>query len=115
MALNKEDKEWLQLNLKPIELEIKTVRTHLSKINGSVQKHEKTINEAIIKREVDWANQHAFNNILKEIPDRVESLEDNQRDARVTKRFVVKTVGVTGTILGVIWGIIHLIEYFGAL
>jgi len=84
MALTKDDKEFIQLSLKPIEIEINGVKEHLSRINGKVQKHS----------------------------DRINVIEDEVLNVKATKKYVTKTVAIVGAVIAAVWGVVQIISHF---
>ena len=83
MALTKDDKEFIQLSLKPIEIEISGVKDHLGRINGEVQKHS----------------------------DKIADLEDEVLNVKATKKFVTRTVAIAGGVIAALWGVVQIVSH----
>ena len=83
-ALTASDKEFIVLNIKPIQVEITGVKEHLAKINGTVQ----TNTNKILKNEKD-----ILSNTL-------------------SKRFVVKAIAISGGLIAFILGVVQLLGHF---
>jgi len=84
MALTKDDKEFITLNLKPIQIEIIDVKRHLEKINGSVQSQ----------------------NI------KIQQNERDILSNTLSKRFVVKAIAISGGLIAFILGVVQLVGHF---
>jgi len=84
MALTKDDKEFIQLSLKPIEIEISGVKDHLGRINGEVRKHS----------------------------DRINDIEAEVLNVKATKKFVMRTVAIAGALIAAVWGIVQIVAHF---
>ena len=84
MALTKDDKEFIQLSLKPIEIEITGVKEHLARINGKIVRNV----------------------------DKIEQIEHAAMKNTLSKKFVVKSITVGGILIAGIYGIIQLIVLF---
>ena len=84
MALTKDDKEFITLNLKPIQIEIIDVKRHLEKINGSVQSQ----------------------NI------KIQQNERDILSNTLSKRFVVKAIAISGGLIAFILGVVQLLGHF---
>jgi len=84
MALTKADKEFIQMSLKPIMIEISGVKEHLARINGKILKNS----------------------------DKIEQIEHDTMKNTLSKKFIVKSITVGGTLIAIIYGIIQLIGSF---
>lgn len=111
MPLNKTDKEFIEMALKPIQIEIAGIKDHLGKINGKVQKHEQTINEAIIERAKNREHQEGVERILNRLPDKIECLEDQMLENKLTKKYIAKLVASSSVIISVLYTTIEFVKH----
>jgi len=84
MALTKSDKEFIELVLKPIQVEITGVKEHLGRINGEVIKHS----------------------------EKIELIEKEVVSGKATKKYVTRTVAIAGALIAAIWGIVQIAAHF---
>jgi len=112
MALTKSDKEFIELTIRPIQLDIKTVKEHLIKINGTVHKHEDVITQALIERTQNREHAKHFENSMSLIPSKVENLEKNMFENKITKKFIVKVIGITSIVISIIVAVVQLVGHF---
>jgi len=84
MALTKSDKEFIELVLKPIQVEMTGIKDHLGRINGSVQKHS----------------------------NRIGAIEGEVLNTKATKKFVMRTVAIAGALIAAVWGIVQIVAHF---
>jgi hypothetical protein len=83
---------------KVIDTKLDGITQRLDKINGTVARHEKSLNdEAII-----IANYLEHAKEAEEIEKRLRIVEDTQLTQKSIKKWIVGTIGVTGTILAII-------------
>jgi len=87
MALTKDDKEFLDLKFKPIENIINDINLHLAKINGKVQKHEETINSALIERAKNREHMNAYCVDIKKLNSKVDKLDENLLEYKIIKKY----------------------------
>jgi hypothetical protein len=89
------------------------VNERLDKINGSVAKHEAQINEALIERAKNReAQSHVIETHILNCPQgkRIETLEKYQLENSVTKKFVMKAVGIGMALPATIWAIVQILS-----
>lgn len=86
-----------QFNVIDCKLDLITQR--LDKLNGTVAKHEKIINErsVVVADYLDHAKEQAKQSENTE--KRIRTLEDTQLSNKSIKKWIITTVGVTGTII----------------
>jgi len=84
MALTKSDKEFIELTLKPIGVEMRGVKEHLGRINGQIQLHSTKIDK----------NEHAI------------------MEGVVTKKYIRKAITIAGALIAAIWGIVQIAAHF---
>ena len=79
------------------------VNTRLDKINGSVAAHEKIINErAIVVKDFE-----DFKKDFECVPDKIRHLEDNQLSQSSIRKWVVTSIGLTATIVSIIFTVLN--------
>ncbi|MFA5366603.1 MAG: hypothetical protein WC333_01860 [Dehalococcoidia bacterium] len=83
---------------KVIDTKLDGITLRLDKINGTVASHEKIINERaiVVADYMDHAKE------AEDIEKRLRAVEDTQLTQRSIKKWIVGTIGVTGTILAII-------------
>jgi hypothetical protein len=81
-----------------IDTKLDGITQRLDKINGTVAKHEKTINERaiIVADYLDHAKEG------EDIEKRLRIVEDTQLTQKSIKKWIVTTIGITGAILTII-------------
>ena len=90
MALTKEDKHYFELVLGPINIELIGINKRLDKINGSVQRHEKEINDALIERAINREHQKVFDVACDELEDvkiKIEYIDDSLLEYKFMKKY----------------------------
>lgn len=79
------------------------VNTRLDKINGSVAAHEKIINErAIVVKDFE-----DFKKDFECVPDKIRHLEDNQLSQSSIRKWVVTSIGITATVVSIIFTVLN--------
>ena len=115
MALSAEDRKYFELVIGPINVELIGINRRLDKINGSVQKHEKIINDALVERSASRERERIYHESRVETCpqlNRLNIIEDAQLANKVTKKFVVKSIAVAGSVMAFIWGVVRLADFF---
>ena len=79
------------------------VNQRLDKINGKVGEHEKTIND----RSLVVEEFHNFKESMKEVPTQIRHLEDNQLSQQSIKKWVVTSIGITATVVSIIFTVLN--------
>ena len=81
------------------------IGARLDKINGKVGEHEKTINDRglVVQQFMDFKESY------KEVPDKIRHLEDNQLSQSSIKKWVVTSIGLTATIVSIIFTVLNFI------
>ena len=79
------------------------VNARLDKINGKVGEHEKTINDRglVVQQFMDFKESY------KEVPDKIRHLEDNQLSQKSIRKWVVTSIGLTATIVSIIFTVLN--------
>jgi len=102
-----------------IDTKLDTINAHLTKMNGKVSRHEDQINEALTERAQNREHQKNFEKEMTSIPNRLEHIEtrlDHMEDTilenKVTKKFVLKALSVSGIIISAIVGVVKVVEFF---
>ena len=83
MALSANDKEFIKLSLEPIKQTLEVVDVRLKKINGTVEKHNISINEANIEKE----HQRQVNIDVLETKVRVDKIDENLIEYKMAKKY----------------------------
>jgi hypothetical protein len=86
-----------------IDCKLDLIGQRLDKLNGTVAKHEKIINEraVIVADYMDHIKESA--NTEK----RIRTLEDQQLSNSSIKKWIVTTVGVTGALIGIVYTLLQ--------
>ena len=86
-----------------VNVKLDGINTHLTKQNGTLERHDKVINDALVERAryrqelEDREERHVGQE------ERIEDLEHKQIEAQAFKRFVIKTIAWGGSaILGAV-------------
>ena len=126
--MNKEDKEEIREivsscsatlkttvegQYKVIDTKLNTINDHLERINGSVGKHEKKINDALLERAANREIQKEDIKDMDVLKPKVRSLEDQQLTTRSIKKWIVTSVALTGSVLGLFYILYQLIQHAG--
>ena len=79
------------------------VNQRLDKINGKVGEHEKTINDRslVVQQFMDFKESY------KEVPEKIRHLEDNQLSQSSIRKWVVTSIGITATVVGIIFTVLN--------
>lgn len=80
-----------------INTKLDGITQRLDKLNGTVAKHEKIINERaiVVADYMDHAKE------AESIEKRIRMLEDQQLSNKTIKKWIVTTVGVTGSLIAI--------------
>lgn len=92
-----------------INTKLDGINTHLARINGKVASHEKTINDAMIWRAKKYTQVDEKFEEFDEIIPKVRALEDTQLTTKAIKRWIIGTIAITGTLIGIISFIIKFV------
>jgi glutaredoxin-related protein len=87
MALTAEDKQWIELTLKPIQLEVCGIKEQLTRLNGKVAEHEKQISAALIERAQNREHQNTVEHIVMNTKQKVTKIEDNLQEYNMAKKY----------------------------
>lgn len=112
MPFSKDDKEYLQLLISPVEKDIASIKDHLCKMNGKVQKHEDQIQEALTERAQNREHQRNFEKVIEPVPERLDAIEDTLLENAATKKFVIKAISVAFGGVGALWALVQVINHF---
>lgn len=91
-----------------IDIKLDAISTHLANINGKVQKHEKTINDALKERVGNRQKQDSYFKEIDENNKKIRILEDSNLSQRSVKKFI-GVMFVSGIALGAF--VVGLIEF----
>lgn len=106
MSLSADDKEFIKLLIDPVCEQVKGVNNRLDKLNGKVADHEKKIHEVLIERASNRQMQKDnIENREDTCPhfERMTAMEDNIKNMKSVKRFIVQTVSSTAAIFSILW------------
>jgi hypothetical protein len=80
-----------------IDCKLDLITQHLDKLNGTVAKHEKIINERaiIVADYMDHAKE------AENVEKRIRTLEDQQLSTKSVKKWIVGTVGLTSGLIAI--------------
>ena len=98
---------------KIIDTKLDGINAHLAHINGSVQKHEEQIMEALTERAKNRQVQRDNFKDLDELVPKVRRLEDQQLTSRSIKKWIATSVALTGTLIGLIYTVYQLLQNAG--
>lgn len=108
MALTKDDKEWIGMALAPILHDTDHINQRLDKINGSVQKHERIINEAVAERGENRVYQKSEFAKVEKMGKKVDKIDNNLMEYRMLKKYPKATIGLTvALVLWIGWEVIQ--------
>ena len=108
MALTNADKEWINMALAPIKHDTDHINQRLDKINGSVQKHERIINEAVAERGENRVYQRSEFSKVEKMIKKVDKIDENLMEYKVIKKYPRATIGLTIAIIVLIgWEVIQ--------
>lgn len=79
------------------------VNARLDKINGKVGDHEKTIND----RSLVVQEFKDFKKDFECVPEKIRHLEDNQLSQTSIRKWVVTSIGLTATIVSIIFTVLN--------
>ena len=78
---------------------LKNIEDHFRRLNGSVAKHEKTINENL---------PHSVVHCPQAI--KIKELEDNMITSKVVKKTLYIGFGIVCTLIAALWGVMEMIK-----
>jgi len=104
------------------------INQRLDKINGTVQKHDEAITQALVERATNRQKQEDYFTEIVDIEKRVSiveekegqhilvcpnipkirALEDNSLSQKSIKRWVVASIASTGLVMGIIWILVQI-------
>jgi hypothetical protein len=89
-----------------IDVKLDGITHRLDKINGTVAEHAKIIAERalVVQRNDD------DHKMLADIPGRVRSLEDDRLSRNSIKKWIIGTIAMTGTLIGIITWLIDILS-----
>jgi hypothetical protein len=108
MALTNADKEWINMALAPIKHDTDHINQRLDKINGSVQKHEQIINEAVAERGENRVYQIVEFGKLDKVVEKVDKIDETLMEYKMIKRYPKAFIGMaTAFILWMGWEVLQ--------
>jgi hypothetical protein len=96
-----------------IDTKLDEMNSHLERLNGSVAKHEAQIAEALIERAKNRESQsHIIEGHILTCPQlpRLEAVEKSALESAVTKKFVMKAVGIGMALPAMVWAVVQIIS-----
>ena len=111
--MDKDDIKLTNTQYEVINTKLDGIVSHLKRINGSVEKHEKQIQDALIERARYRQEQVDRVKDLDEIIPKVRKLEDQQLSSRSIKKWIATSVILTGTVLGLIYTLYQILQNAG--
>jgi len=85
--LTKDDKNFIEIILKPIQVELTLVKIHLNEINGSVQKHQELLQTIKETEAYNKAHNANVEDKVNRTKIRVEKIEDNLSEYNMAKKY----------------------------
>jgi hypothetical protein len=91
-----------------IETKLDGISQRLDKVNGTIAKHEKIINERaiVVADYLNHAKEQATES--EEITKRIRTLEDNQLSNNAIKKWIIGAVSVTGGVIVILFTLYQL-------